>query len=95
MARKFKRPLVLSLLSTIVAMPVFCFVYSGYKWNLIDDDLYGQFGQLCRSASFWLIALLVTFFALLPDLMVATCENSFLLHELARVAKFERKGTLK
>ena len=91
MIRKLKKYVAVSLLSTIVFTPGFCYIYNEYKWNMIDDNLYGQFTGLSTSITFWLILFLVTFSALLPDLLMCVTESSLRLYQLCKVARREGK----
>ena len=76
MTRYWSIYFVSCLILSFASLIGFMTLYSNFKWNILNDDLFGIYHEFLISPSFWLSFLLCPFVTLLPDVLILVLRNS-------------------
>lgn len=94
MSKTWQKHFIFSLVCSTVMLPIMCLIYSSFKWDFMEDNMYGQFNQLFVSLSFWITVISITFFAILPDIVYSVFEISMNLRNYSKLIQNKNREKL-
>lgn len=94
MIKNWNRKFIFSMIGSLLCFPIFTLIYSSFKWSFPDDEMYGQYNNLFKSLSFWITIIVITFFAILPDILYSVLETSIRLRDFKQILKNKNKENL-
>lgn len=94
MTKTWQRNFIFSLVASTAILPFFCLTYSSFKWNFMNDDMFGHYNSLFTSCAFWVTVFSVTFFAIIPDILYSVLETSMHLRNYSRLMEIRNRQKL-